>query len=79
MKTEEEIRKLFDDFISDMDDMLANISRSFHKHDGIVGWDNTSPSEIDKLQRHLLDYRTIMAVKDTAEVLKNSIFEGEEK
>ena len=79
MKTEEEIRKTFDDFIAYMDNMMANISRSFHKHDGMVGLDKTSPSAIDKLQQHLLDYRTVMAMKDAAVTLKKSIFEEEEK
>lgn len=79
MKTEEEIRKTFDDFIADMNNIMSDISRSFHKHDSMVGWDKTSPSAIDKLQQHLLDYRTVMAMKDTAETLKKSIFEEEEK
>ena len=79
MKTEEEIRKKFDDFINCMDNMMSDISRSFHKHDGMVGWDKTSPSAINKLQKHLLDYRTIMAMRDTAETLKKMIFEEEEK
>jgi hypothetical protein len=79
MKTEEEIRKEFAKFIKGMDITMADIARSFRKHDGMVGWDKTSPSEIDKLQKNLLDYRTIMAMRDTAETLKKSIFEEEEK
>lgn len=79
MKTEDEICKEFDEFITRMDDVMASISRLFHKHDGVVGWNKTSPSEIDKLQKHLLDYRTVMAMRDAAVTLKEMIFEEEEK
>lgn len=83
MKTEEEIRKKFDKFITGMDKTMADIARSFrnhnHNHDGMVGWDKTSPSAIDKLQKYLLDYRTVMAMRDAAETLKKMIFEEEEK
>lgn len=79
MKTEEEIRKEFDKFIKSLDITISDISRSFHKHDGMVGWDKTNPSTIDKLQKHLLDYRTVMAMRDTAVMLKEMIFEEEEK
>ena len=79
MKTEEEIRKKFDKFINGMDNALTDISISFHKYDRVVRWDKTSPSTIDKLQKHLLDYRTVMAMRDAAVTLKEMIFEEEEK
>jgi hypothetical protein len=79
MKTEEEIRKKFDKFITGMDNAMTDISISFHKRDGMVGLNKTSPSAIEQLQKHLLDYRTIMAMKDAALTLKKMIFEEEKK
>ena len=79
MKTEEEIRKEFDKFIKSMDNKLADISRVFHNHDHVVGWDEASPSALDKLQKNLLDYRTVMAMKDAGVTLKQMIFEEEKK
>jgi hypothetical protein len=78
MKTEEEIRKEFDDFINGLNKTMSDISRSFHKHDGMVGWDKTSPSAIEQLQKHLLDYQTVMAMRDAAVAIKNFVFEEEE-
>lgn len=78
MKTEQEIQDIFDGFIKYVKDNMDSTSRIFHKHDGCVGWSRSKPSDLYKLEEHLRMYRDLMAMKDTAEMLKKMIF-GEDK
>lgn len=78
MKTEQEIKDIFDGFIKTVKDNMDSSSRIFHKYDRCVGWSRSKPSDLHKLEEYLRMYRDLMAMKDTAEMLKKMIF-GEDK
>lgn len=78
MKTEQEIKDIFDGFERTVKDNMLRRAGSFHMHSGNVGWSKATPKDIKLLKDELREYDVLMAMLHTSETLRKSIF-GEER